>query len=442
MEQHPDLPAQTPAAVPERAGDTTAENPWPLARLSQNLKQYIERAPATWVEGQLVEVKNNRGNLYMTLRDLDQDVSLPVNAWRNVAAGFSEGIAPGARVVARVAPNFWLKAGRLSMTVSHMRPVGLGDLLARVERLRRRLGEEGLLDADRKRPLPVLPCCIGLITGRDSDAKKDVLRNTHLRWEAARFEVREVAVQGPGAPREVAAALAELDALDHVDVIVIARGGGALEEVVLPFSDEQLVRAVAAASTPVVSAIGHEADRPVLDDVADLRASTPTDAAKRIVPDAAVEREGIADARLRLARAVERRVLTGQQELDQLRSRPVLSRPEVMVDARAEELAGLRDRARRSLGLRLEREADAVDHLLARVRSLSPQQTLDRGYAVVRHGDAVVRDAAAVPVGAGLDVLVASGRLDAQVTGTHPLPRHGSPAADDDTTQHRGTETP
>ena len=421
MEQIPDFGAEGQAAVPERAGDTSPDNPWPLARLSENLKRHIERAPATWIEGQLIEVKNNRGNVYMTMRDLDQDVSLPVNAWRNVASTFGEGIAPGARVVARVAPNFWLKAGRLSMTVSHMRPVGIGDLLARVERLRRQLGEEGLLDAARKRPVPVLPQCIGLITGRDSDAKKDVLRNTHLRWAAAQFEIREVAVQGPSAPRELAAALAELDALAHVDVIVIARGGGALEEVVLPFSDEQLVRAVAAAQTPVVSAIGHEADRPVVDDVADLRASTPTDAAKRIVPDAAVERAGIAEMRLRLARGVERRVLTGEQELAQLRSRPVLASPEVMVDTRAEELAGLTDRARRSLGLRLDREADAVDHLLARVRSLSPQQTLDRGYAVVRHGDAVVRDAADVAVGDGLDLLVASGRLDAQVTAVHPL---------------------
>ena len=333
-------------------------------------------------------------------------------------------------MVACVKPSFYTRTGRLSMIVSAMRPVGIGDLLARVERLRRRLGEEGLLDVSRKRPVPVLPQCIGLITGRDSDAKKDVLRNTHLRWEAAQFEIREVAVQGPNAPREVAAALAELDALDHVDVIVIARGGGALEEVVLPFSDEQLVRAVADARTPVVSAIGHEADRPVLDDVADLRTSTPTDAAKRIVPDAAVERQGIAEMRLRLARGVERRVLTGEQELAQLRSRPVLARPQVMVDSRAEEVSGLTERVRRSLGLRLDREADAVDHLLARVRSLSPQQTLDRGYAVVRHGDAVVRDAADVAVGADLDVLVASGRLDAQVTAVHPLPARGTGSLD------------
>ncbi|MCZ6937959.1 exodeoxyribonuclease VII large subunit, partial [Micrococcus luteus] len=295
--------SDVPVSAPARAGETSAERPWPLRRLSENLKAHIERAPATWIEGQLIEFKNNRGNVYMTMRDLEEEVSLPLTAWRNVAMTLDGTVQQGSRVVARVKPNFWLKAGRLSMNVQEMRPVGLGDLLARVELLRRALAEEGLTSPARKRPLPLLPHRIGLITGRDSDAKKDVLRNTLLRWPAAEFEIREVAVQGAEAPRQVAAALAELDADPAVDVIVIARGGGALEEVVLPFSDEALVRAVAAARTPVVSAIGHEADRPVLDDVADLRASTPTDAAKRIVPDAAQEAAGLADARLRLAAA-------------------------------------------------------------------------------------------------------------------------------------------
>lgn len=414
--------SESVGAAPQRAAQTSAENPWPLRRLSENLKAHIERAPATWVEGQLIEVKAHRGNVYMTMRDLEDDVSLPVNAWRNVAAGLSPGVQPGARVVAQVKPNFWLKGGRLSMTVNAMRPVGVGDLLARVEMLRRALDEEGLLDPARKQPVPVLPGCIGLVTGRDSDAKKDVLRNTRLRWPAAAFEVREVAVQGPDAPRQVVEALAELDALAHVDVIVIARGGGALEEVILPFSDERLVRAVAAAQTPVVSAIGHEADRPVLDDVADLRASTPTDAAKRIVPDAAQESAGLADARLRLAAAVERRVRQEAEGIAQLRSRPVMLAPHRMVEERADELAAWVERSRRGLGYRLEREADAVDSLLARVRSLSPQQTLDRGYAVVRQGAEVVRDAEQVGPEDELDVLVAHGRIAATVTGTTTPP--------------------
>ncbi|CAM3609335.1 exodeoxyribonuclease VII large subunit [Micrococcus flavus] len=418
--QHAGGAAGEPAEPgPVTASETSPERPWPLHRLSENLKLHIERAPATWIEGQLIEFKNNRGNVYMTMRDLDQEVSLPLAAWRNVAAGIDPTVQQGSRVVARVKPNFWLKAGRLSMNVLEMKPVGLGDLLARVELLRRSLAEEGLTSPARKRPLPVLPGVIGLITGRDSDAMKDVLRNTHLRWPAAVFEVREVAVQGTDAPRQVAAALAELDADPTVEVIVIARGGGALEEVVLPFSDEALVRAVAAAGTPVVSAIGHEADRPVLDDVADLRASTPTDAAKRIVPDAAQEALGLAHARERMAAAVERRVRGEAEALAALRSRPVLAHPHVMVDARAEDLGRWRERARVSLGHRLARESDAVAALRARVRALSPQQTLDRGYAVVQHAGRVVRRADEVSPGSHLDILVAAGRLEADVTDTH-----------------------
>jgi exodeoxyribonuclease VII large subunit len=328
-----------PGTLPATAAETAPDAPWPLRVLSENLKRYFERAPQAWIEGQLIEFKLIRGNAWMTLRDLDADYSLPVTAWRNVAATLDGTVEQGSRVVACVKPSFYTKTGKLSMVASAMRPVGLGDLLARVEKLRRTLEAEGLFSPERKKPLPVLPQLIGLVTGRDSDAMKDVMRNTHLRWPAARFEVREVAVQGANAPREVMAAVAELDAHPEVDVIVIARGGGALEEVVLPFSDEALVRAVAATRTPVVSAIGHEADRPVLDDVADLRASTPTDAAKRIVPDAAVEREAIAGARLRLASGVERLVLHEAQQLQSLRTRPVLANPERMMSERTDDLA-------------------------------------------------------------------------------------------------------
>lgn len=414
-----------PGALPATAAGTAPDSPWPLRVLSENLKRYFERAPEAWIEGQLIEFKVIRGNAWMTLRDLDADYSLPVTAWRNVASTLEGTVEQGSRVVACVKPSFYTKTGRLSMIASAMRPVGIGDLLARVEKLRRALGAEGLTAEARKRPLPVLPHLIGLVTGRDSDAMKDVMRNAHLRWPAARFEVREVAVQGANAPREVMAAVAELDAHPEVDVIVIARGGGALEEVILPFSDEALVRAVAQVGTPVVSAIGHEADRPVLDDVADVRASTPTDAAKRIVPDAAAEREAIGGARLRLASGVERLVLTEAQHLAALRSRPVLAQPERMVDERAQDLDRFRERARTSLGGRLDREHDAVGHLRARVRSLSPQKTLDRGYAVVRHGGGtggpgpVVRDAGRVAVGERLDILVASGRLGAVAEEVH-----------------------
>lgn len=408
-----------PSSLPATAAGTSAEQPWPLRLLSENLKMYIERAPQAWIEGQLIEYKVIRGNAWMTLRDLDEDYSLPVTAWRNVAATLEGTVQQGSRVVACVKPSFYTKTGRLSMIVSAMRPVGIGDLLARVENLRRALDAEGLLDPSLKQPLPVLPHRVGLITGKDSDAQKDVIRNTLLRWPAAQFEVREVAVQGAHAPREVMAALAELDAHPEVDVIVIARGGGALEEVILPFSDEALVRAVAAAQTPVVSAIGHEADRPVLDDVADLRASTPTDAAKRIVPDAAQELAGITDARLRLAAGVERLVQHEAQRLESLRTRPVMAQPERLVSDRAEDVQRLVDRSRTALASALTREADVVGHLRARVRSLSPQHTLDRGYAVVQHAGEVIRRADQVNAGDALDILVATGRIGATTTDTH-----------------------
>ncbi|MFB2572140.1 exodeoxyribonuclease VII large subunit [Micrococcus sp. IITD107] len=408
-----------PSSLPATAAGTSAEQPWPLRLLSENLKKYIERAPQAWIEGQLIEYKVIRGNAWMTLRDLDEDYSLPVTAWRNVAATLEGTVQQGSRVVACVKPSFYTKTGRLSMIVSAMRPVGIGDLLARVENLRRALDAEGLLDPSLKQPLPLLPQRIGLITGKDSDAQKDVIRNTLLRWPAAQFEMREVAVQGAHAPREVMAALADLDAHPEVDVIVIARGGGALEEVILPFSDEALVRAVAAAQTPVVSAIGHEADRPVLDDVADLRASTPTDAAKRIVPDAAQELAGTTDARLRLAAGVERLVRHEAQRLEALRTRPVMAQPERLVSDRAEDVQRLVDRSRTALASALTREADVVGHLRARVRSLSPQHTLDRGYAVVQHAGEVIRRADQVNAGDALDILVAAGRIGATTTDTH-----------------------
>lgn len=408
-----------PSSLPATAAGTSAEQPWPLRLLSENLKKYIERAPQAWIEGQLIEYKVIRGNAWMTLRDLDEDYSLPVTAWRNVAATLEGTVQQGSRVVACVKPSFYTKTGRLSMIVSAMRPVGIGDLLARVENLRRALDAEGLLDPSLKQPLPLLPHRIGLITGKDSDAQKDVIRNTLLRWPAAQFEVREVAVQGAHAPREVMAALAELDAHPEVDVIVIARGGGALEEVILPFSDEALVRAVAATQTAVVSAIGHEADRPVLDDVADLRASTPTDAAKRIVPDAALELAGITDARLRLASGVERLVRHEAQRLEALRTRPVMAQPQRLVSDRAEDLQRLVERSRTALASALTREADVVGHLRARVRSLSPQHTLDRGYAVVQHAGEVIRRANQVSAGDALDILVAAGRIGATTTDTH-----------------------
>jgi exodeoxyribonuclease VII large subunit len=386
-----------------------------------------------WIEGQVIEMTRRGQTAYMTLRDVDAEISLPASAWGTVMARLREPVQRGSRVVALVKPEMWLKTGRLSMAVRDMRPVGLGDLLARIENLRQALGAEGLFAEERKKRLPLLPHRIGLITGRDSDAKKDVMRNAALRWPAVAFEVREVAVQGTNAVAEVLAALKELDARPEVDVIVIARGGGSLEDL-LAFSNESLVRAVADAATPVVSAIGHEADRPILDDVADLRASTPTDAAKRIVPDVAEELLRVRQCRDRIDRQVRLFVERESDRLASIRSRPVLAAPETMVDTRHEELERLRVRSRSAVGGAVARAADAVAHLRAQVRSLSPQQTLDRGYSVVQILDgpaaAVVRAPEDAPTGTALRVRLARGTIAARSEGqladiTHPAP-HGA----------------
>jgi len=413
------------STLPATAAGTSPDNPWPLQMLSQKLKGYIDRAPSAWVEGQVIELNRRGTNAYLTLRDIDAEISLPASVWTNVLDRQAMPLERGSRVVALIKAEFWLKTGRLNMSVKDIRPVGLGDLLARIERLRQALAAEGLFADSRKKRLPLLPHRIGLITGRDSDAKKDVLRNAALRWPAVEFEIREVAVQGNTAVAQIIGALQELDALPEVDVIVIARGGGALEDL-LPFSSEELIRAVADAATPVVSAIGHEADRPILDDVADLRASTPTDAAKRIVPDVTEELARVRQARDQLRRGVTRLVERETDRLASLRSRPVLAAPEGMVTARHDDVERLKGRAHAAINTAVVRAADQLVHLKAQIRALSPQKTLDRGYAVVQLDDGtsvpgtrheVVRHPGQAPAGTALAVRVAGGRFTAQSTG-------------------------
>ncbi|MBV1779529.1 exodeoxyribonuclease VII large subunit [Paeniglutamicibacter sp. ABSL32-1] len=412
-------------SLPRTAAATTPQNPWPLRVLSEKLKQHIENSPESWVEGQLLEANVRNGHAYLTLRDVDVDYSFSVTVWASVMRSLDTPPEVGSRVVARVKPSFYAKTGRLSLNASDLRPVGLGDLLARLERLRRSLFDEGLFDPARKRALPLLPGRIGLITGRDSDAEKDVVRNATLRWPAVAFDIRNTAVQGVNAVGEVIAALRALDANEDVEVIIIARGGGALEDL-LPFSSEELVRAVAACTTPVISAIGHEADRPILDDVADVRASTPTDAAKRVVPDLAEELANLAQARNRLDRAVRANVDRETQRISALRARPVLANPETMVQGRREDVVRLARRSTLAMRTSLARGHDSIAHLRAQVRALSPQQTLDRGYAVVQldSGD-IVRSAADAPEGSGIQVRLARGQLSATVTHSH-TPEEGN----------------
>ncbi len=405
-----------PQELPATAAETTAENPWPLSVLSNKMKSYIDRMSSVWIEGQVVEL-NHRGKAsYLTLRDTDVEMSLPVQIWKNVLDRTGAQLSEGSHVVANLKADFWTKTGRLTMRANDIRAVGLGELLARLERLKKQLAAEGLFDPARKKRLPFLPNRIGLITGRDSDAQKDVVRNVHLRWPAAEFEIRNTAVQGPDAVPGVMKNLAELDADPTIDVIVIARGGGSMEDL-LPFSNEALVRAVSNAQTPVVSAIGHEADRPILDEVADLRASTPTDAAKRIVPDVAEEAMGILNARAMLDAAVNRIIDREQEMLTAVRSRPVLAEPQTMVDAREDELLMLRRRSLQAMFGQLNQGQNEINHLRSQARSLSPLRTLERGYAVVQTDSGqAVRDADEVHTGSTVHIRVARGRFDAEVT--------------------------
>jgi exodeoxyribonuclease VII large subunit len=393
------------------AAKSTPEQPLPIRSVLQMVAQWIGRLGMVWAEGQITELSVRGGTVYLTLRDPVANVSARVMCPRGVYEAAVPRPADGARVVLHLKPDFYVNRGSFAFTALEIRPVGIGELLARLERLRQVLAAEGLFNADRKRRLPFLPGTVGLICGRDSAAERDVLENARRRWPAVRFAVEEVAVQGPYAVTEVTEALRKLDADPHVDVIVIARGGGSLEDL-LPFSDESLIRAVAACRTPVVSAIGHEQDTPLLDLVADVRASTPTDAAKKVVPDVSEQL-----ALIRQLRDRGRRVVTGWLDresawLAAVRSRPSLADPVREIDRRAEQVDALRDRARRSLAASLDRAADSLEHLRARLVALSPAATLERGYAIVQRptGD-VVRLAADVKPGEELSVRFSDDRV-------------------------------
>jgi exodeoxyribonuclease VII large subunit len=397
---------------------TSAEHPVPVRRITQLMTEYIGRLGFVWVEGQVAQVSRRPGQrtAFLTLRDTSADMSLSVTC--GVALLDAASIGEGAHVVVHARPQLYATRGTLSLAADQIRQVGIGELLARLEHLRRVLTAEGLFDPARKKALPFLPRAVGVVCGRASAAKQDVLHNGRRRWPAVRFRVEEVAVQGPTAVTEVTDAIRRLDADPEVEVIVVTRGGGSLEDL-LPFSNEAMLRVVAACRTPLVSAIGHEADTPLLDLVADVRASTPTDAAKRVVPDVAEEAERVAQLRRRALGAARALLDREQAGLQALRSRPCLADPASMVTPRTVDIAELRDRARRVISSSLDRAADDVAHTLARVTALSPAATLQRGYAVLQQSAGrVVRRRADVAVGDPLRARVADGAITVEVTST------------------------
>ncbi|WP_311243057.1 exodeoxyribonuclease VII large subunit [Microbacterium sp. WCS2018Hpa-23] len=421
-------PGETPPADAVAPRDSSADAPTSVARLNGTIRDFVARWNTVWVEGEITSWNVRGGNIFARLKDTRSDAQISIRVWSSVRPRIPGDLAVGDHVVAAVKADYFVKAGDFSFTVSAMKHVGLGDQLERLEKLRMQLRQEGLFDSARKKRLPFLPHVIGLITGERSDAEKDVHRNAELRWPQVRFRTEYAAVQGDRCVPDTLAALARLDADPDVDVIVIARGGGD-PQTLLGFSDERLVRAVAAASTPVVSAIGHENDRPLLDDVADLRASTPTDAAKRVVPDVSEQRALIAQLRSRATSRLTQRLSHDIAQLEQLRSRPALRSPDPIIDSRSQDVWLLLSRGRDTITRQHDAAGRATSELRASLRALSPAATLARGYAIAHlEGGVILRDAADAPAGSALTITVDRGSVAARSEGEiaeGPAPRSG-----------------
>ena len=397
--------------------ETSSEAPATVRVVTEAIKEYVDRLGPIWIEGEISELNERSGMMaFIRLRDPSVDMSISVMCHKSVIAA-AQPLPANARVVLYAKPSWYTKNGSLSFSAREIRQVGVGELLARLEALKNTLAQEGLFDSDRKVALPLLPQKIGLICGRNTDAEKDVVENAKRRWPSVQFEIREVTVQGAAAVSEVSEALRELEADKTVEVIIITRGGGSFEDL-LPFSDEGLVRLAASCQTPIVSAIGHEKDSPLLDLVADYRASTPTDAAKRVVPDIAEEIAMITAFKDRARRRLVNLIDLESTRITNLMARPVMKDPLVLVSSRAEVIAALKDRSNRSFAARLKLAKEELKQIKARVRALSPQATLDRGYSVVQLSNGeILTDPKRLKAGEQLRMRLAKGEAAATANG-------------------------
>jgi len=395
--------------------DSSPEAPWSIQKLSELMGGYIDRLGPVWVEAEITQWGQSAGNIYGKLSDTEADAQVSITIWRRSQERIPEGLHQGDRVIAQIKPSWWVKGGTLSMNVLEMRHTGLGEILEKLEKLKAQLSNEGLFDQERKKTLPFLPGVIGLVTGKDSDAEKDVLTNAKLRWPDVEFVVEHAAVQGDKSVSEVMVALQKLEDNPAVEVIIVARGGGDFMNL-LPFSDERLVRLVATLTTPVVSAIGHEADRPLLDEVADLRASTPTDAAKRVVPDVEAEKQLLEEARHRLDAKLSALIEAELEHLKSFRTRPALADPDSLIDRKSEELLQIVARGVDVSSLVIERHQAQLAQLAGSLRGLSPQNTLNRGYAIARNATGqVISRVGQVSSGDALRLRVADGEINTHV---------------------------
>ena len=390
------------------------DHPFTVQQLSERVANAVKGWGNAWVEGELIKFQAKAGgHAYPQLRDLTTGAQLSLVIFNNVLVSAGEEFQDGDRVLVSGNMDFYVARGTLSLRVTTIRKVGIGVLMAEIEARRAKIIAEGLADPAKKQKLPFLPGVIGLITAENSDAEKDVKQNVLLRWPEAVIRTANVSVQGAECAPSVIAALKKMDEDPEVEVIIITRGGGGFLDLV-GFSDEALVRAVAACKTPVISAIGHENDRPIIDDVADLRASTPTDAAKRVVPDVVEERRRISESLERMKSIISNYVSNQATLINQIRQHPLLKDPHAYLDQRADDLLRALGELRDELDSKLERQATDLINKKSLLRSLSPQSTLDRGYAVVRdESGQVITDPAKVKTGQALKLRVAKGDLEA-----------------------------
>jgi exodeoxyribonuclease VII large subunit len=403
--------------TPTTYGDRTV---YTVAGFNQGVADWLSRLGNVWVEGELSDLKRTDrwGLVYFCLKD--ETSILRASMQRDRFDRIQPVPAAGDRVHCFGRAELWQRKGEFRFRAFAIEQFGLGQLLRRIEEVRLRLAGEGLFAAERKRPLPFLPRVVGLVCGSDAAAKRDVVDTAGTRYPAVRFRILEAAVQGASAAADVAAAVRALDADPLVDVIVLARGGGSVEDL-LPFSDEGLCRVVAECETPVVSAIGHEQDTPLVDLVADVRAGTPSLAAKLVVPDHAAVCAELDRLAARAGRALEGRAGHARRHLQLLTARPAFADPRSWITMRRALLDGARGSLRQLPALRLEREAVRLVNARDRLRVLGPGATLERGYAIVQDdAGGVVRDAGAVSVGQHVGVRLAAGRLGARIEDVEP----------------------
>lgn len=410
---------RTADELPRFARDTTPENPWPVSLLSQHFHDAVERWPAAWIEGQIIEINARRtGTVYLTLRDSFQEVSISAlgfGAFAQKARAFQQGD----RVVMHGQADLWVKSTRLSFRADDIRRIGSGGIKEQIDELRKKLKGEGLFDESNKVPIPEFPTTIGIVCGPGARAEGDIITNVNLRWPIVHFAVKYAHVQGPQCPAEVVQAIQELDADPAVDVIIVARGGGSFEDLI-GFSDERVVRATAACVTPIISAVGHEDDWTLIDLASDMRASTPTDAAKRVVPDVREQQQLVANAIGTMSMRMRAMVDNESRLIEGYVNRPSLTHPQTMVESHERDIA----EAVRAMRIGLTRIVDDaqmhVEKLKATLTALSPQSTLDRGYAVLQNASGhVVDDASDVHVGDELTITLRHGTVVAQAQATH-----------------------